>query len=79
MPPEEYAIMRECHSWHIEDRANHHISWSKVIDIMNQQPANKLNKMIRRYLNEERLKAVEDQEPSFENKLLGRPATQTEQ
>lgn len=58
MPPEEFSIMREIHKWHIEDRANHHISSNKVIDVLNEQPPSKINKIVRRYLNEERLKNV---------------------
>jgi len=71
MPPEEFAVMRDLHSWHLEDRANNHISTNKVIDIVNQQSPTKLNKMIRRFMNEERLKTVADiAVPSFENKML---------
>lgn len=67
MPPEEYSIIKACHSWHIEDRDNHHISFSKVIELMNEQPPPKLNRMIRRYLNDEKTRA---EMPSTENRLL---------
>lgn len=56
LPPEEYSVMRKCHSWHIQDRNSNHISLSKVIDVLNEQPASKLNKMIRRFINEQRVK-----------------------
>lgn len=61
MPPEEYSIIKLCHGWHIEDRDNHHISFEKVMSIMNDQPPTKLNRMIRRYLNEEKLKTEPEQ------------------
>lgn len=72
MPPEEFSVMRDIHNWHIQDRANNHICANKVIDILNQQAPSKLNKMIRRFMNEERQKTMieNNPEPSFENKIL---------
>jgi len=71
MPSEEYSIMKECHMWHIEDRTHNHISFQKVINTLNQQSATKLNKMIRRYINDQRIKSLKDQE---ENALRERNA-----
>ena len=63
MPPEEYSIMKECHSWHISNRADNHISFDKVMRVLNAQDSSKTNKMIRRYLNNQRLKSIRtDQE-----------------
>ena len=63
-PPEEYAIMKLCHAWHISDRSNNHISLNKVMEVLNQQPTTKLNKMIRRHINSERKEAqTEEQRP----------------
>jgi hypothetical protein len=49
VPTEEFAVIRECHAWHISDRVNHRISIDKVIDVLNTQRPTTLNKMIRRY------------------------------
>jgi hypothetical protein len=62
VPPEEYNVMKACHQWHIEDRDRHHISFQKVIEVLNEQEPTKLNKMIRRHINEERLKQKEEEE-----------------
>lgn len=49
VPREDFAIIRECHDWHLQDRANHRISLNKVITVLNKQPATNLNAMIRRF------------------------------
>ena len=49
VPREEFAIIRECHSWHLTDRAENRISLNQVIRIMNQQSPTQLNHMIRRF------------------------------
>jgi hypothetical protein len=54
VPPEEYSIMKQCHQWHISDRDHNHISFTKVMSIVNEQSPSKLNKMIRRHLSEEK-------------------------
>jgi hypothetical protein len=53
VPKEEYSVVRECHTWHSEDRANNRMSVEKVIDVLNQQPATYLNHMIRRFKTEQ--------------------------
>ncbi len=53
VPKEEYAVMTGCHQWHLEDRTKNRISLRKVIDILNEQPASNLNRIIRRFKNEE--------------------------
>jgi len=52
LPKEQYTIMRNCHSWHLEDRVKHRISLRKVIEIMNKQEPTSLNRMIRSYIQE---------------------------
>lgn len=51
-PQEEFAVMRECHKWHEQDRKVNRMSIDKVIDIMNQQTPTNLNKMIRHFHSE---------------------------
>jgi len=51
LPKEEYAISKECHQWHMDDRVKNRISLRKVQEKMNEQAPNNINKMIRRYLN----------------------------
>jgi hypothetical protein len=41
--------MDKCHKWHLLDRAKNKITIDKVIDILNEQKANDLNQMIRRF------------------------------
>jgi hypothetical protein len=49
VPREEFAIIRECHSWHLTDRTENRISLDQVVRIMNQQSPTQLNHMIRRF------------------------------
>jgi len=52
VPTEEFIVVRECHKWHENDRANNRISVDKVIEVLNQQTPTALNRMIRRFRNE---------------------------
>jgi hypothetical protein len=52
-PKEEYAVIKECHSWHEQDRAENRLTLDKVLDIMKTQSATDLNRMIRRFTNEQ--------------------------
>lgn len=56
MPQEEYGVIRACHAWHLSDRSENKISLSKVIEVLNQQEATILNKMIKRYYLEQKNK-----------------------
>ena len=49
VPREEFAIIRECHSWHLSNRAENRISLSQIIKVMNQNSPTNLNHMIRRF------------------------------
>ena len=49
VPREEFAVIKECHSWHLSDRTNNRINIDTVVRTMNKQPATNLNHMIRRY------------------------------
>jgi hypothetical protein len=49
VPREEFAVIRECHTWHLVDRTENRISLDQVVIIMNQQSATNLNHMIRRF------------------------------
>lgn len=60
VPVEEFAVIRECHSWHNEDRSMNRISIEKVLEVLNKQNPTKINKMLRRYRNErETLKSIQ--------------------
>ena len=48
-PIEEFAIIKKCHSWHLENRTENKININKVIDVMNSQTPTCLNRMIKRY------------------------------
>lgn len=49
VPREEFAVIRECHSWHLTDRTENRISLDQVVRVMNQQSPTHLNHMIRRF------------------------------
>ena len=49
VPREEFAVIRECHSWHLADRTENRISLDRVVQMMNQQSPTHLNHMIRRF------------------------------
>lgn len=53
--PEEYQVMKECHAWHLSDRRYNRVSIEKVNQVLSEQPSHKLNKMIRRFYNIEKL------------------------
>ena len=57
---EEFNVIRECHSFHEQDRKQNRISIKKVIEILNEQSPTSLNKMIRRFKNE-KVRPVEEQ------------------
>ena len=52
VPQEEYKVMQICHSWHLQNKSENIIHYRKVVDVLNDQPATKLNKMIRRCIQE---------------------------
>ena len=60
LPKEEYIVSKACHTWHLEDRAKHRISVRKVQEKMNEQPANNINKMIRKRLHQ-KMEATNEQ------------------
>jgi antirestriction protein len=77
LPKEQYQIMRNCHSWHLEDRLKNRISLRKVIELMNKQEATSLNRMIRTHIQE--LKNPETKtETETETKTETKTETETE-
>ena len=52
VPVEEFQVMHQCHEWHKIDRMFNKINVNKVIDVLNQQPATNINRMIRRRIME---------------------------
>lgn len=49
VPREEFAVIRECHTWHLTDRQNNRISLNQIVRVMNLQSPTHLNHMIRRF------------------------------
>jgi hypothetical protein len=49
VPREEFAIIRECHTWHLSNRVENRISIDQMVRVMNQQSPTHLNHMIRRF------------------------------
>ena len=61
VPVEDFAIIRECHKWHEEDRINNKISLDNVIDVLNKQTPTGLNRIIRLHkLGDKRVDKPED-------------------
>jgi hypothetical protein len=59
VPAEEFAVIRECHKWHEENRIVNRISVDKVINVLNQQSPTNINRMIRRFRTEKDNKIVQ--------------------
>jgi len=77
VPTEEFGVIRECHSWHEEDRAANRISIEKVILALNNQRPTSLNRMIRRYRNEkteQKQNKVETQQRARSNTISSMPS-----
>lgn len=56
LPKEEFVVMKKCHSWHLENRRLNRISINVVMDIINEQYPTNLNRMIKRFRNNIRMK-----------------------
>ena len=72
VPTEEFNVMREAHSWYLEDRDKHKITYEKIIEILNKQKATNLNKIIKRLKlgkNTEKVEKVLN-EPYVHKRLL---------
>ena len=59
VPPEEFNVIRKCHNWHLENRLQNKISLNKVMEILNEEPATNINKMIKRIFQENKEKEKE--------------------
>jgi hypothetical protein len=51
-PKEEFNIMKECHTWHEQNRKENKVNIEKVFEVLNKQNPTYLNKMIRRVIIE---------------------------
>lgn len=49
---EDYQIMKKCHQWHLQDRERNRISLTKIIEVINEENATVLNRIIRKYKTE---------------------------
>jgi hypothetical protein len=49
VPKEEFAIIRDCHSWYMSNRDENRVSLEKIINVLNEQTPTNLNHMIRRF------------------------------
>jgi hypothetical protein len=52
VPVEEYNVVKQCHSFFLQDRKKNRITLKKVIEILDRQHPTSLNKMIRRFYAE---------------------------
>jgi len=48
VPADEYQVVKACHSWYLEDPLNRRVTFNKVVSVLNNQPAPRLNRMIKR-------------------------------
>lgn len=73
VPKEEFAVMRECHEWHLQDRTNNLMTQEKVLEIVNMQPATNVNHMIRRFRTEQTKK--NNTQNSIQNRIRSNTVT----
>ena len=59
VPPEEFNIMKTCHTQYLSDRANNKITLDRVINVINQQTPTSINHMIRHSIENDKKNAVE--------------------
>lgn len=55
VPVEEFQVIKNCHAWHIDNRIDNKINFSKVLEVLNLQPATNINKMIRHRISSEKI------------------------
>lgn len=53
VPAQEFAVIRECHAWHLENRVDNRITQNKIIEVLNKQSPTNINQMIRRFRTEQ--------------------------
>ena len=54
LPPEQHYILKQCHSWYLNNRDPHpeiKVTREKVLEVVNAQPATVLNKLIKAVIN----------------------------
>lgn len=44
--PQEFQVIKQCHSWHLDDKDNNKISLNKVKEVLNSQPSFNLYKIL---------------------------------
>jgi hypothetical protein len=76
VPTEEFSVIRECHSWHEEDRGKNKINLEKIITVFNKQNPSSINRMIRRFKLEKEQKKLEKQQ-MYDNKKENTISTTT--
>jgi hypothetical protein len=64
VPVEEFAVMKEVHSWHEQDRAKNRVSFQLVSEVLNRQHPTSLNRMIHRLVEEKRERDAQVSTPS---------------
>lgn len=65
VPTEEFVVVRECHSWHEENRVSNRITLDKVIQIFNKQSPSSINRMLRRYKLEKEEKTIDKENTQY--------------
>lgn len=62
LPKEEFLVMKSCHSWHLENRRTNRMSIDIVMNVINEQYPTNLNRMIKRFTNNIRMKNKSEQQ-----------------
>jgi hypothetical protein len=78
LPPDEYSIMKKAHSWHLEDRQKNKISLRKVQELVNEENPNLLNRIVRRYLQQEQQTLQSQPESQPEPQPESQPESQSQ-
>ena len=81
VPTEEFAVVRECHSWHEEDRVVNRITLDKVMEVFNKQSPTAINRMLRRHKLEKEQKIVDKETINYRkrsNTISSKPSPAVE-
>lgn len=53
LPQPQFLIMQACHNWHVSDRTSNKVSIDKIHEVIDNQSAESLNKLIKSFHSEE--------------------------
>jgi hypothetical protein len=73
VPSDEYSVIKQCHSWHMENRDKNKINLNKVIEFLNTQQPTILNRLIKEVLNPKKDNGVQQKPESTQKTVYKKP------